>query len=57
MLFHSLAGVIRGILADYGVPLLVVFWTALSYAFNAGGNPRGETRTAYLQPSNLPSKF
>eukprot|EP00983_Pelagomonas_calceolata_P077244 1153782-Pelagomonas_calceolata.AAC.6 len=32
-------GIIRGILADYGVPLLVVAWTALSYALQSGGKP------------------
>lgn len=38
---HLHAGILRGVLADYGVPLLVVVWTALSYALQSGGNPRG----------------
>jgi len=32
LILASNAGWLRGLIADYGIPLMVVLWTALSYA-------------------------
>lgn len=46
-LFHFLfAGWIRSLIADYGVPLMVLVWTAVSYA-PASSVPKGIPRRLF----------
>ncbi|KAK7412858.1 hypothetical protein VNO78_04546 [Psophocarpus tetragonolobus] len=40
------SGCIRGLIADYGVPLMVLLWTAISY-IPAGSIPKGVPRRLY----------
>lgn len=42
-LVHHLAGWLRSLIADYGVPLMVLVWTAVSY-IPAGSVPEGIPR-------------
>lgn len=43
MLSPPFIGWLRGLVADYGVPLMVIVWTAISY-IPAGNIPKGIPR-------------
>lgn len=43
---HALPGAIRGYIADYGVPLMVLAWTGISYA-PTGSVPHGIPRRLF----------
>lgn len=44
--FYILAGWLRGFIADYGVPLMVLVWTAVSY-MPSGSVPKGIPRRLF----------
>lgn len=46
LLLHHRTGWVRSFLADYGVPLMVVLWTALSYSV-PGKVPSGVPRRLF----------
>lgn len=44
--FPLITGCLRGFIADYGVPLMVLLWTAISY-ISAGSIPKGIPRRLF----------